>query len=669
MSPYLDVFVEETREHLNNLNQYMLKLESNPDNHSFIDEIFRSCHTIKGMAGTMGFDRISIITHEMENLLQDVRDGKIDISSKLIDILFEFIDIIEALTNAVSQTGSESNKDIDVIVNKLKNILNDEDSVQIIQDEPIGEATNIFNEFELNLIETAYNRNLMVYEIEVLLNEDCLLKSARAFLVFKNLEELGEIIKTVPTVEDIEDENFEDSFTLYLITRTEGEKIKNIVDSISEVKKTNIKIIDYLEKEDGQRKNGNILIEESDIKDKEILSQEITKQMTRIKTTKTVRVDIEKLDNLMNLVSELIIIKTRVEGISDDKGNIGAQELHETIEYLERITGSLHDAVMKVRMVPIEQVFNRFPRMVRDLSKELDKEVLLHIEGEETELDRTVIDEIGDPLIHLIRNAIDHGIESPALRGTLGKPPQGEIQLKAYHDGNHVVIELKDDGKGIDLDKTLEKAVELGMFSERQLENINDTDILNLLFNPGFSTTREVTDLSGRGVGLDVVKTKIESLGGTIDISTKVEEGTKFTIRLPLTLAIIQALLIDVSGEKYAIPLNLIKETITFNPRAINSVRNREVILHRGSVLPIIRLDEVLDCDKCSDYTDENDITIVVVNEGDRQAGLVVDSLIGQQEIVIKSLGRLLNNIKIIAGATILGNGQVALILDTNSLV
>jgi len=444
--------------------------------------------------------------------------------------------------------------------------------------------------------------------------------------------------------------------------------------SISEIQKIWVTPVDYTKKEtipvkeknDLEGGEYNTVIVESEQDPSKSISQ-------KLKTGKTVRVDIEKLDNLMNLVSELIIIKTRLEGIGENR-EIGIQELHEAVEYLERITTNLHDAVMKVRMVPIEQVFNRFPRMVRDLSKELNKEINLHIEGEETELDRTVIDEIGDPLIHLVRNAIDHGIETPEERKRQGKQANGNIILKAYHDGNNVVIEIDDDGKGIDLEKVLAKAIEKRFITVKESKELSEQDILQFLFKPGFSTSERITDISGRGVGLDVVKTKIESLGGTIDIETIQGKGSKFIVRLPLTLAIIQALLVGVGTEKYAVPLNSIKETVTINSKNINRIKNQEITLFRGEVLPIIRLNELLDISgnifensASNDFYNE-DLTVVIVKKGEKLLGLAVDELIGQQEIVIKSLGKFLNNIKLIAGATILGDGQVALILDVNTL-
>ncbi|MDI3540518.1 MAG: two-component system, chemotaxis family, sensor kinase CheA [Thermosediminibacterales bacterium] len=684
MKQYIEVFVEEAQEHLNNLNQYLLKLEVSPENPEYIDEIFRSSHTLKGMAGTMGYEKISEITHEMENVLQGIRNGEIKINSKTVDVLFECFDILENLVGSILQNGVEGNIDTSKVINRLKSVfeINESDEKDYNKDHNKGHDVDEnkktsrlnFNEFEENLIKAAYEKKLNIFEIQISLNDDCLLKSARAFVIFKNLERIGEIIKTIPPVEDIEDEKFQKEFTLYLITSSAKEQIEKMLGSISEIQKIWVTPVDYTKKETIPVK------EKNDLKDGEYNTviveseQDPSKSISqKLKTGKTVRVDIEKLDNLMNLVSELIIIKTRLEGIGENR-EIGIQELHEAVEYLERITTNLHDAVMKVRMVPIEQVFNRFPRMVRDLSKELNKEINLHIEGEETELDRTVIDEIGDPLIHLVRNAIDHGIETPEERKRQGKQANGNIILKAYHDGNNVVIEIDDDGKGIDLEKVLAKAIEKRFITVKESKELSEQDILQFLFKPGFSTSERITDISGRGVGLDVVKTKIESLGGTIDIETIQGKGSKFIVRLPLTLAIIQALLVGVGTEKYAVPLNSIKETVTINSKNINRIKNQEITLFRGEVLPIIRLNELLDISgnifensASNDFYNE-DLTVVIVKKGEKLLGLAVDELIGQQEIVIKSLGKFLNNIKLIAGATILGDGQVALILDVNTL-
>jgi len=652
---YLDVFLVEAKEHIQNLNENLLLLESNHDS-NILDEIFRSCHTLKGMAGTMGFSRISNISHEMENLLSDLRSGKTTVTTDIIDTLLQCIDVLEELINDIEENNEEKDRDIDHILAKLKhdNIIA---QTKTQQNEASGKNYNL-NEYEKHLIKEAQNKKMNVWQINITVDENCLLKSARAFLVYKTVEEFGEIIKTIPIVQDIEEEKFEQDFTIFLITTEAKEKIAEALSKISELKSININAVDAVESytTESSQKEPKVATT-SDLSKKE-------KNKPTKKASRTIRVDIDRLDTFMNLVSELIIIKTRLEDI--DKSNTN-QQGKEAIEYLERITSSLHDAVMKLRMVPVENVFNRFPRVVHDLSRELNKEMELIIEGAETELDKTVIDEIGDPLIHLIRNSADHGIEEPDERVKKGKSPKGTIKLRAYHDGNNVVIEVSDDGKGIDLHKVIEKAVEKGLVTANETQKLTDEQIISFLFEPGFSTKDNITDVSGRGVGLDVVKTKIESFGGTIEVNTKRDFGTTFLIRLPLTLAIIQALMVEVAGEKYAIPLSSIKETVMVEKRDIKTIQKSEVLLLRGNVVPIIRLDQLLELENPS--RDREDIILVIVKKGERYVGLVVDELIGQQEIVIKSLGKYLKDLKFIAGATILGDGRVALILDINNLV
>lgn len=657
---YLDIFLEESKEHIQNLNSNLLELESNPGQ-DIIDEIFRSAHTLKGMSGTMGFNRISEITHEMESLLQDIKDGTISVSPEVIDTLLESVDFLEKLIGDITENGEERDRDTKVILEKLRRKPGNATPLKESEKEnKKPEENHIFNEFEERLMKEAIAKGLLVWEVLIKLDANCLLKSARAFLVFKTLESFGDIIKTRPIVQDIEDEKFDDEFTVYIISTHQKQDLEKALGSISELKSILIKEVEQssLEKDPGN----------SEESPKETVACALDEQSVRHanhvkKTSKTLRVDIDRLDNLMNLVSELIIIKTRLDGM-DEKTE--GQKRREAVEYLERITSSLHDAVMKVRMVPIENVFNRFPRVVRDLARELSKNITLIIEGAETELDRTVIDEIGDPLIHLIRNSADHGIEIPEERFRKGKPAQGTIKLKAYHDGNNVVIEISDDGRGINLNNVLKTAIDKGLVDRERAKNLKESEIISFLFEPGFSTKDMVTDISGRGVGLDVVKTKIESLGGGIEINTVPDQGTTFLIRLPLTLAIIQALMVMVGEEKYAIPLSAIKETVIVASKDIKKVQKNEVTLLRGNVIPILRLGEMLDVE--SNGSPEEDLTVVIVKKGERDIGLVVDSLIGQQEIVIKSLGNFLKNIKFIAGATILGDGKVALILDVNTM-
>jgi len=660
---YLDVFLEEAKEHIENLNKYLLELENNPSQ-EIVDEIFRSAHTLKGMSGTMGFTQLLELTHEMENLLQEIRSQEISVNEHIIDTLLKSVDILEELIHDVDEHGQEQERDIHMVLQMLKGKKAiGLDEAKVTPNENEENYVFSFNEYEERIIRKALEQGLYIWRVKVTLVDECLLKSARAFLVFKNLEAFGDIIKTEPSVQDIEDEKFDNEFTLYLITSKNKNDISQALSSVSELKSVDVTSVEHnsiaVRKIESDKEQNSLETV------KTLASRQKTSKGTNgvRRTSKTLRVDIERLDNLMNLVSELIIIKTRLEDIKDN--NYQAQR--ETIEYLERITSNLHDAVMKARMVPIENVFNRFPRVVHDLSRELSKKINLIIEGAETELDRTVIDEIGDPLIHLIRNAADHGIEYPQERVKKGKPEHGTINLKAYQDGNNVIIEVSDDGRGIDLSSVLTRALDVGLTSAEQAKNLKDYEIISYLFEPGFSTSSEVTDVSGRGVGLDVVKTKIESLGGSIETSFIKDKGTTFQIRLPLTLAIIQALMVLVGNEKYAIPLSSIRETVIVTKDQIKTVQKREVILLRGNVIPIIRLNQALETEKFDE--NQKELTLVIVKKGEKNVGLAVDDLIGQQEIVIKSLGKFLKDIEFIAGATILGNGEVALILDINKLV
>ncbi|MCQ4921771.1 chemotaxis protein CheA [Tissierella carlieri] len=661
ISQYINIFVEEAKEHLQNMNDVLLELEKNPSHLGHINEIFRVAHTIKGMSGTMGFHNMANLTHEMENVLQAARNNDIELSENIIDILFECFDALDSSVSHIIDFGTEEDDNNQIIINKLTNLLNEEKNGKH-ENIPVDDLK--IDNFVLEAIKKAKKEGLNIYRIDFVLSESCMLKSARAFIIFNTLETFGEIIYSNPSVEDIEDEKFDLKFSVLLVSDNDKSIILSELNQISEIENITLtdsednnsnKIIESKESE--VPTDSNIVMDEVNVK------SEKTTQTHSGKVGKTVRVDIDRLDNLMNLVSELIIIKTRMDDLSE---KTTGENMTEAIEYLERITTNLHDAVMKVRMVPIERVFNRFPRLVRDLSKELGKEIDLQMSGEETEVDRTVIDEIGDPLIHMIRNSIDHGIELPADRIKIGKPEVGTVVLKSYPDGNNVVIEVEDDGRGMDHNLIKRKAVEKGILDEREAENLSIEDSINLLFEPGFSTAETISDVSGRGVGLDVVKSKIESINGNIEIESVKDKGTKFIIRIPLTLAIIQALLIKLNDEIYAIPLSSITEIINISNDQIRDVQGQEIVLYRGMTLPIIRLKDILGID---DNRESEDLVVVVVKKGDKQAGLIVDNLIGQQEIVIKGLGKYLGGVKYLSGATILGNGNISLILDINSLI
>jgi two-component system chemotaxis sensor kinase CheA len=654
---YIDIFIEESQEHIENLNSNLLLLENDPKNRQIIDEIFRSAHTLKGMAATMGFENMNKLAHKMEDVLQEVKNGQLHISHAIMDILFKCVDTLSEMLDSISQTG-EDNVPIEELIFLLSGVSSKSGNKEnIVQKENNASGSDtLLNVYEEDIIREAVKDNYKAYKITVHIDKGCVMKSARAFIIFNSLDEIGDIINSFPSVEDIEDEKFEESFTVHIITKEDKESIEKRLLSIAEVNKVEVELINI-----DLNKEGETFVKEASFSQSQSF-ENIKKSQSNNKTSKSVRVDIDRLDNLMNLVSELIIIKTRLEGLEADNRN---SETASAIEYLERITTNLHDAVMKVRMVPVERVFNRFPRMVRDLSYELGKKIILNMYGQDTEVDRTVIDEIGDPLIHLIRNSIDHGIEMPQERLQKGKPEQGTINLRAYHEGNNVIIEVSDDGRGIDIEKVKAKAVEKGIYTAEQVNDLSKDKILDLLFRPGFSTSDKVTDISGRGVGLDVVKNKIESLNGSIEILSEINKGTKFIIKLPLTLAIIQALLVKVGDEKFAIPLNSISEIVHKKEEEIHNVQGKEVVLFRGKVIPIIRLNEVLETKKISN---NGNLVCVIIKKGENLACCTVDELIGQQEIVIKSLGKYLSNVKVIAGATILGDGQVALIVDANNL-
>lgn len=700
VSQYLEIFIDETKEHLQTLSDQLMILEQEPENMDTINEIFRAAHSLKGMAGTMGYKRMQRLTHDMENVFQEIRSGNMKVQPELIDVLFRGLDALEAYLAEILESGNEGTEENEEIINTLNSIAakatgkeppepmktaQPQETASASTEEAPVEAkyTSIqINDYEKNTFDKAVQQKENIFGITVYLQETCILKAARAFLVFKALEEHGEVIKAVPNVQDIEDEKFDFDFSLVYFTKDSAETIKKAIENVSEVKKAIVgAFMPEMEKSEESEKHDtpkDVKKDEKPVYNAGAAQQTVKKAENKkaakknTKTTKptvgrTVRVDIEKLDVLMNLVSELIIAKNGLVSMSSSDDSKKDSGFNEQIEYLESVTTNLHESVMKVRMVPIESVVSRFPRMIRDLNKKLNKKMELHMTGEETELDRTVIDEIGDPLQHLLRNAADHGLESNEERLALGKEEVGQIYLDAYQDGNNVNIVVRDDGAGIDVEKVKQKAIEKGNITPEQAEIMTDKDVIDLLFKPSFSTAEKITDVSGRGVGLDVVKTKIEGLGGNIECKTVLGEGSSFIIRLPLTLAIIQALMVELGKEKYAIPLGSIQTIEDIPVSDVKHVQTKEVINLRGTVIPLIRLDQILDVE--TNEEEPESLTVVIVKKGDKQAGLVVDNLIGQQEIVIKSIGDYINCSKLIGGATILGDGEIALILEVNTLV
>ena len=698
VSQYLEIFLDETDEHLQNLNTQILLLEQEPDNMDTINEIFRAAHSLKGMAGTMGYKRMQNLTHDMENVFSEVRNGNIKVKAEMIDVVFQCLDALEEYNTNIRESADEGTNDNEPLIKQLNDILNE--GKGDTEEEPSGETEPAaqpasasgdkkwleikLGDTERTVIKEAIKQGKNVYGLTVSIQESCILKAARAFLVFKAIEEDGEVIVSDPPTQEIEDEKFGWDFSLVVVSDSPLDKVIAAAKNVSEIQDVLGDVLDpdsesdapamqeAAEKhEEGQTapapaapapaapapaapaNTGKKTEEKKPVANKPLVNR-------------TVRVDIEKLDTLMNLVSELIIAKNSLVSASAVSGT-SSTAVNEQIEYLESVTTSLHESVMKVRMVPIESTVSKFPRMVRDLQKKLGKKMELYMSGEETELDRTVVDEIGDPLMHLLRNSADHGLESAEVRKERGKPEVGSIFLDAYQDGNNVVIEVRDDGNGIDTQAVRNKAIERGVITPEQAENMSEKDSIELLFNAGFSTAKVVSDVSGRGVGLDVVKSKIEALSGEVEVKSKLGEGSSWIIRLPLTLAIIQALMVDIGNEKYAISLGAIQTIEDIPPQNVKLVQAKEVIQLRDLVIPLIRLNEILDIESKKD-PDEN-MVVVIVKKGDKLAGLVVDELIGQQEIVIKPLGKYVSKCKIISGATVLGDGEVALILDANTLI
>lgn len=698
VSQYLEVFIDESDEHLQTLSDCIMVLEKEPDNMDTINEIFRAAHSLKGMAGTMGFKRMQRLTHDMENVFQEVRSDKIRVNSAMIDLLFKCLDAIEGYLNNIKESSDEGTEENELIIKELNDFITGSEGGSPApapkkEEAPATESTTEekkkYFQFDLDdsekaKLKTAEDEGMHVYGMTIYIQKECLLKAARAFLVFKAVEEFGQILVYNPSSQDIEDEHFENDFSFYIASEESYDKILEAAKAVSEIEDVvgeEVKYEDIAEKQEKAEEAAAAAPAAEETSAAETASpvpapaapapkaaannkkQAVAKPVTN----RTVRVDIEKLDALMNQVSELIIAKNSLVSIgSMEGGDSQNQTFHEQIEYLERITTNLHESVMKVRMVPIESVVAKFPRMIRDLSRKLNKNMELYMSGEETELDRTVVDQIGDPLQHLLRNSADHGLEDNETRRALGKPEVGSIFLKAFQEGNNVIIEVGDDGGGIDVNAVRTKAIERGVITEEQAESMSQKEIINLLFLPSFSMAKKITDISGRGVGLDVVKSNIEALGGDVEVKTALGEGTTFTVRLPLTLAIIQALMVEVRDEKYAIALGSILTIEDVPVKDIKYVEAQEVINLRGMVIPLIRLEQILDCEP---QEEPESLTVVIVQKGENTAGLVVDNLIGQQEIVIKSLGKYINNNKIISGATILGDGEVALILDVNTLM
>ncbi len=674
-SQYLEMFIDESKEHLQACNEHLLELEKNPQDLAIVNEVFRSAHTLKGMSATMGYEDIADLTHMMENVLDAIRNSKIRVTTEILDVVFRAVDYLEEMVLDIA-SGGTGKKDVRELVESLNRIevggaAAETAATVVLEDKGSQEDSLSYDGYEMTVISQSFEQGFRAFEINVKLREDCLLKAARVYMVFEILEKSGEIVKSEPKVERLENEDFNETFTVALITKEDADVLQAKVMKVSEIESVTVIAVtnDYLlrDKDDEPAKTTESITPISIEADANKGSNhQKGKRNTGVQSgNKTIRVNIDRLDILMNLFEELVIDRGRLQSIASSIHN---PELTETVERITRVSGDLQNIILNMRMIPVETVFNRFPKMVRQLARDLDKKIELEIIGAETELDRTVIDEIGDPLVHLIRNALDHGIESPAERVAKGKPEVGTVTLRAYHSGNHVFIELEDDGAGVNRQRVLAKAIKSGIISAEMADTLTDRQVAELILASGFSTAEKISDVSGRGVGLDVVKNTIESLGGFMSIESTEGQGSLFQVQLPLTLSIISVMLVELESEVFAIPLSSIIETAIIQTSEIMKAHNQQVIDFRGNIIPLVNLTEIFEMPERGRESDGYQ-SVVIVRKGDRLAGLVVDSFIGQQEIVLKSLGNYLQSVFAISGATILGNGQVALIVDCNALI
>lgn len=609
----LDLFIEEASEHLQALNDNLLQLEKEPTNGQLVSEIFRSAHTFKGMSATMGFQQVADLTHAMENVLDEVRNNRLAVTEHLVDIIFTCTSHLETMVSDI-QHGGQGAADITKTVADLEALLHPEQEAELVVEK--------------------------TYRIQIQIEEAAILKAVRAVMCLERLVEIGIISETLPDREAIELEEFEHTFEVVLESAQSKEEIEAVILAISEIEKV-------------------IVTEE--VEEVQIIEpiKKAAKQTTKRLENKTIRVQLEKIEKLMNVFEESVIERARIDEIAEKTNN---KELMEHLGRFSSISKEIQNGLLNMRMVPVDSVFNRFPKMVRTLAKELGKKIDLVIEGADTEVDKIVIDEIGDPLVHLIRNSVDHGAETVEVRRKNGKNETATINLKAFHSGNNVVIEIADDGAGINKRKVLEKAITKNVVTRAESTKMTDAEIFDLLFDSGFSTADQVSDLSGRGVGLDVVRNTILKIGGKISVESSENAGSTFRIEIPLTLSIIQSMLVATSERRYAVPLANVAEAITINPADIQHVHGKDLINYRETII------EVLDLGQCFHETplkDTDELLLLVVKNAKRTFGLIIKDIIGQREIVLKTLGGFFSESQIaFSGATILGDGRVVLILN-----
>ena len=643
LNQYKQLFIEEAREHIDNLTKGLLVIEKDPSNIEAINNLLRSAHTLKGSSAMMGLKDIATLTHAMEDVFDGLRKGE-KVTTELINVLLECAD---ALTYRLDkwQSGIEDEIDVNPLLQKLKLFLNRE-----------GRETSGKEESQMKVEKPQRTKgakkgkaDVPIFEVKVKLSKDCVFKAVRARMIIERLSSKGEIVKTNPSLQDIELEKVGDEIDIFVRSSASEKALKEHVESISEVEQ--VQVIPA----------GSSL----EVSGTQAFDADEGLRLQDFRAAQTVRIHFKQLDKLMNLVGELIINKIALrQCISANM----YESLKRIAGNIDRLVTELQDLVMQIRMVPVSQIFDRFPRLVRDLSLKRGKKVDLLMEGRDIEMDRTVLDEIGEPLVHLIRNCIDHGIEYPEERLKNGKPQNGTIKLSARREGDHVIIEVEDDGAGIDPKVIREAAVERGFISKDEADKMSEDQLINLIFIPGFSTAREVTETSGRGVGMDVVKTKVESLGGTVQLKTEVGKGTVVTLKLPLTVAIIKALLVEAGGQTFAIPSSQVSEVVRIKRGDVKKLGLIDVVEVRGKVMPLLRLSDLLNI-KDALQSEYYEIVIANVDRKGRKYGLAVDSILRLQEILVKPLDPMLSSLKGYSGVTILGSGQVIMVLDVPKLI
>lgn len=632
LAKYNKLFVSESREYLRTLNESMVELESNPDNKELIDKMFRACHTVKGMAAMMKFDALMNTAHALEDVLEAVRAGRLKPEGEVADVIYRGIDAVEAMVSSVEK--GELMGEIPGLIEELRGAISATPSTP-------SKPT------ETKEVEPQAPKKKALTTIKIKLGRKCSLPSARALVIIKELEKSSQVLETIPTEEEIEREK---AFEELLVTVAPGTNIENSLKRISAMPDVEDMTIGSTGEPDEKWRR----IPKADVP----LTGEREAQVIQ-----TVKVSMDKLDELLDDVGELVIGRSRLVERSlhaDDPA------LNDITMLIDKLTSEIQSKVLGIRMIPIDTVMGRFPRMVRDQSKSLGKEVELIIEGGAIELDRTVVDKISDPIMHIIRNSIDHGIETPEEREMAGKRPKGLIRIVASKQQDHVLIEVSDDGRGIDLDAVRQAAIERGVLTKEEARDATGRDLVDLLFRPGFSTKKEVTETSGRGVGLDVVKKGVEELGGSVMLNTTKGAGTTISLWLPFTLAIIDAMMVSIAGQTYAVPMGVVVESHSYEAWEIKKIRNREVVQLRGEVLPLIRVKDFFGI-KGDDKPAGT--KAIIIQSRERRAALGVDELLGHQQIVVKSLDKRLRRTKGISGGTVLGSGNIALILDVDSIL